>query len=376
LRLLITVVIAVAVVAALAWALDIGGRHYRRQTVAGLRQANNIRGLESKLKHGDILARADAVDALMPEGEKAFAAIRSALSDRSDVVRERAAGALGQIGDPAAVPDLIATLNGPVRDPARDQYVRVAAVRALARLGGDDAINAIITTMKDGNAEDWVRREAVDAAAATGDKRLAPALREAMRDRIPQIRSVAAHSYASVAGKEAVPVLIDLLRTEKDPYVRRTAVQMLAQLNDPRAVPALTNSLKDSEPAVVLAAAEALVSVGGPKGVDVLVTALQAPIELERLAAATVLANRLDPRAVPTLQALLRSQERLRRNSALISLGKMGRLARPAAPAIRKALKDKEPQVRETAKNTLALVQGGAAAPAAPASPPTGGMPQ
>ena len=79
---------------------------------------------------------------------RAVEPLTAALRDEDHSVRERAAEALGKLGDARAVPSLIAALKdeGVVemsRDYDMDTYVRDRAAGALRRIGGPEAERAL-----------------------------------------------------------------------------------------------------------------------------------------------------------------------------------------------------------------------------------------
>jgi HEAT repeat protein len=84
-----------------------------------------------------------AVEALVKIGLPALHALVQMLSDKDWQVRREAAWALGEIGDPKAVPFLIRSL----RD--KDKYVRRAAAWALGKIGDPQVVPALIDVLKD-----------------------------------------------------------------------------------------------------------------------------------------------------------------------------------------------------------------------------------
>ena len=147
--------------------------------------------------------------------------------------------------------------------------------------------------------------------------------------RVPD-RSVVSCLLATLALLDATPVagqggrmLADWQRDLRDPSptIRAGAAQALAAF-DQRAVPALTGALGDSEYKVRVSAAEALVKIGpGP--------------------------------VVPSMIEALKSPDVATRANAAVVLGAFGPPAKPAVPALARALKDANPRVRELAGQAL-----------------------
>ena len=148
------------------------------------------------------------------------------LSDECPYVREAAAYALGNIGDPRAVEPLIEAL--------RDEYwgVRKAAAVALGIIGDQRAVEPLIQALRD---EYWYVRE----AAAEALEKIEP------------------EWYKTEAAKKQVPEFINALM-DKDSGVRKAAAYALGNIGDQRAVEPLIRTLRDEYWYVREAAAEAL----------------------------------------------------------------------------------------------------------------------
>jgi HEAT repeat protein len=111
----------------------------------------------------------------------------------------------------------------------------------------------------------------VAGPAAAGDSRDdVPALLKELKSKNPKTRMAAAEelghrgSVRAADVKEAVPVLFQLLKNEKNAGARRALVLALGKM-DPdveTAVPAFTAALKDKDPGVRVAAATSLARLG------------------------------------------------------------------------------------------------------------------
>ena len=110
----------------------------------------------------------------------AFDPAVTALDDEREMVRMRAAQALGRIGDRRAIPRLIPLLDDPLWD------VRYAAADALVALGGSSV--APLRAAFDG-ATPRARRYIVEALAKLGDRAALPLGRVAWRDADPMVRT-------------------------------------------------------------------------------------------------------------------------------------------------------------------------------------------
>jgi hypothetical protein len=106
-------------------------------------------------------------------------------------VRQGAATALGQIGDPEAVPHLITALSD------SDDSVRQGAATALGRIGDPEAVPHLITALSD--SDDSVRQGAATALGRIGDPEAVPHLITALSDSNDSVRQGAATALGQLA---------------------------------------------------------------------------------------------------------------------------------------------------------------------------------
>jgi HEAT repeat protein len=136
------------------------------------------------LEDPDSLVRAMAVEGLGNAGGGVIETLDAAAADEEGPVREAAATAYGELGDPAAVDWL---LDRARRDD--DRLVREAAVAALGAIGDDRAVSTLLELVADGPPR--VRRRAVVALTVFDDPDIEPAIRRAAGDRNPGVREAA-----------------------------------------------------------------------------------------------------------------------------------------------------------------------------------------
>src|SRR5262249_13701580 len=146
--------------------------------------------------------------------------------------------------------------------------VRRRAVAALVGVGPEagPAVGWLVIALKDDDAT--VRRRAAEAVGwlESDEKGIAPALAEPVRrgpDRAA--RAAAGQALRRVAKPGAIHELSEM-RSDKDPFVRATALTELAR-KFPHKVVAdlLVEALKDPDAVVRTAAAEALGRIGLPQ---------------------------------------------------------------------------------------------------------------
>lgn len=110
-----------------------------------------------------------------------------ALGDKDSIVRQVAAEALGEIGDPMAIEPLVKAL--------KSEDGNVYAAVALAEIG-EPALDALIKALED--RDENVRRVAAFGLGRTGDERAVKPLKLHLRDPDPNVR---------VAAKEALEMI-------------------------------------------------------------------------------------------------------------------------------------------------------------------------
>ncbi len=155
------------------------------------------------------------------EARPAAPAMVGNLRDSDKNVRRITAWALGQVGTKS--PQAAAGMAGLLADP--DIQVRLAAAMGLEGLGPDaaGAVPALIKALKDKDSD--VRKRAVRALGAVGPAaaEAAPALVEALREAEADVRVEAEFALGRI-GPRAVPPLVEALRGKNPPKLTVTGV--------------------------------------------------------------------------------------------------------------------------------------------------------
>ncbi len=200
-----------------------------------------------------------------------------------------------------------------------DPEERREAAIDLGRLGGD-AVPMLFRAIED---PDWrVRKTAVEALVSVGGVRVIDGLFQALSaSDNAGARNSAIEALVQI-GSPAVGSLLRAIETP-DPDVRKFVVDILGEIKDPRAVPALCNRLADDDENIRVASAEALGKIRDPRAVDVLLACLaRSDYGWLHYAAAEALGAIGDKRALgPLLSALSSSSLR---EPVLESLGRIG----------------------------------------------------
>ena len=295
-----------------------------------------VEPLIAALKDPNTDVRYTAVEALGKiKDPRAFQPLMAALNDsKGEVGKVRAATvlALGEINDPRAFEPLMAALND------SEGEVRAAVVQTLRKNGKikDLALQLLIKHMDD----PWVSKEIIPAVADFGSSAVEPLL-ATLRPEF-SIRDYAIAALVRI-GRPGVGLMVTAL---KDPNknVRRSVIEALGKINDPRAIEPLIFALKDSDSEVRILAAEALGNI------------LNFTAYMNMLAS-----TKEDSPTVPVVAALKNANPYLR----LGAVDALGRLREPDSKTIDAmaiALKDADWRVRVIAAWALGHTTPGTAA--------------
>ena len=168
--------------------------------------------------------RDEAVVALKGLGQASLLPLLESLKDSDWRVRLRATEALGELGLPGAIPDLIDVLT---KDP--DTAIRQDSARALGKIGDAQAVDALIQASEDERLRTWI----IEALGKIGDRR-------ALRFLLSCVKTLNPGDYEG-----RVPVCEDD-RYEHQLAPVEEAIRSLARLQAPEAIPVLINALQST----------------------------------------------------------------------------------------------------------------------------------
>ena len=283
-----------------------------------------------------------------------------------------AARGLGDLRNSSAVRILT-----PLLDPAtHDPRVVVAAVRALARIGGE-APKALVDLLARPTLDPSVRLEVV---AALGALKAAPAL-DRIVDRVadpwPAMRAAAIRALAHIDPETFVLVLSGL---PPDPQwrVRAAVASALGELDGQTAAPRLATLLDDADRRVVPAALDTLVRLRAPSAAETLLARLRDEDPVVRAAAARGLGVLKPAGGAAALAAAYRAAADdptyAARAAALSALAAYGPAT--ALPTVKAAFADRDWAVRVRAAALAAELDPSGSYPdairPAPGGPPPG----
>jgi HEAT repeat protein len=205
--------------------------------------------------------RANAAEVLGMSGAKrGVPQLKFLLVDPDADVRRTAARSLGLIGDPAAVTDLLRTLD-------RESVPLNTITMAILRIGAP-AVGPLIDGCRDGGPR--VRAVCAELLGLNGTMAAVPALTEALRgDDLLEVRIRAARALGKIGAPSSVDVLADVMRRDEPAPLRAVAARALGSIGGVRTISVLRDALDAPEHMVATNAAHALAS-GGASARDTL----------------------------------------------------------------------------------------------------------
>jgi HEAT repeat protein len=250
----------------------------------------------------DFAARVEVISTLReyyPEASGAAEIFRDGLDDPSEMVQRAAVFGSQAARDPKAVPKLVdiamnATELAAV--PAADEAlatigteeavdalvnmlepqqtedgevkptdpVRAAAARALARIKNPKSIEPLRKALDDPYVP--LRIGAMSALTALENTKSAPIIAKQLSHEVPRVRRYALRSLRQLGNPEVADRVAKTMREDEEPVVRATAVPTLADLIGEKAIPMLEEQASDPEPQVRLEIAGSLAGLGKPAG--------------------------------------------------------------------------------------------------------------
>ena len=249
-----------------------------------------------------------------------------------------------------------------------DVKLRVAAIRALAQIGGRAAVDSLLTLAADTGPANAIALEAITALGTIGDGRAFDVLLDRLTDRSPAIRA-AALGAAARADEEGFLLVLSGLGRDADWSVRVALAGVLATLPAARVTAAIEDLVADADLRVRGPALEALARVKAPSLTTRLYEALAAPDFVVRATAARLVGETKPEGGVPRLVAAYERGDsdatyggRMAALQALVAYG-----GDDARATLKRALADREWPVRMRAAAWLRAMGETGAGPDRPA---------
>ncbi len=311
------------------------------------------------VESGDVPRTVRMIDAAAagrrPGAAKAFAL---AFDSENVWIRRAALRGIAVVGGGRLVEALVAALEDPGALVRLDACI-LAGLLGPAPPGTSDVppdrarlVEALVNTLSDDRR--GVRAEAARALGRLGAASACADLSvTASRDRDRAVRAAAVEALGRTGGEDAPSAVREALEQDDD-RVRAAAARALGVLGGALAAEALEPALKDVSRTVRRAAAGALALVGTDEAVGALTRALSLRDEDIRADAARALGGIGSVRAREALRAALRRHERELRRVAAQALGHLGDGA--AVDGIMRLIRDSDPEVRAAAVEALGRI--------------------
>lgn len=296
--------------------------------------------------------RLNAAITLSKIGLGAIKPVSKLLNSEDDDTRFYAIWTIGWIGPDAkeTAPTIIKLMND------KNEGIRRKAAFALGRLAGDPdrTIEVLVNAFKDESGE--VRQAAGEALARFGTAAV-PSLIDLLKSEKNEARMQAATSLGEIGSdaKDAVPALKNLYLSKESPAPYHYA-PILAKLGK-AGLPALEAGFRDARPDLRQSASQAIQQMGA-EGVPVLVDALgDKNVDVRRQAAQTLLPMRVgDKSVVIALAFALADEDDQVKQFSISALQQLGIQAKLAAPKVKDAMTDMNPNVRMQAYQFLSQI--------------------
>lgn len=334
------------------WARRAADRNRLDEKLEALRELRRLPGdrraalpaLEEVLRQAP-RARAEAAVVLGEIGDPAaapalVAAIEPGSSDRETLEANRAiAGALGILRARAAVPVLQQLAGSP------DPFTQVAAVDALGAVGDAAAVDTLVGVATAEGVEPFTRKKALLALGRIGDPRAAPAVLQLLFAEHEGLSFFPEAAFAAaLIGRPMAAPLLAVLDGKDESFaawarqhglprgaVAARAAQLLGDVGGAEAVPVLVARLDDRDPdhrlslLVKVLAAESLGRLRAREAVKPIGELLLRERDPEaRVRFADALARIGDPAGLPALRAAAIAGDWEAREGALAGLSRLG----------------------------------------------------
>ncbi|MDQ3171436.1 MAG: HEAT repeat domain-containing protein, partial [Acidobacteriota bacterium] len=186
-----------------------------------------------------------------------------------------------------------ALVTAAAEDASKDTRVRIAAVRALGRLGGSESAATLLKVLATPKLDDNLRLETVTAIAATGDAAAAQPLLDLLADEWPVMRAAALGAVARL-DPETFTIVLSSLAPDADWSVRAALARVLGTLPAELSAPRLADLWADEDRRVRGPALGAAVEAKLPDAETWIKEALESTDQGQRSAGASAL-GRLKP---------------------------------------------------------------------------------
>jgi HEAT repeat protein/class 3 adenylate cyclase len=222
---------------------------------------------------------------------------------------------LGKLGGDTASNALISALRND------DWRVRINAVRSLGKMKSIKSVDSLIEILNEKDPQ--MKNSALDALSEIGDTRAALPALALLKDEDLIIRQKAIDLINQVGDSQIIPQVLELMRDSDDVNTRRSAIEIVNKMKDPKTGEALVRAMKDSDWWVRNIAIDALVEIKGENIIRILIAMLNDSDENIRRSAVEFFNEVSDSSAVEPLIELLKDKDWWVREKAVSALGRL-----------------------------------------------------
>src|SRR5579863_7811609 len=276
----------------------------------------SIPELIGRLQGKDAIARVHIINTLARfSTPEVQTALQGLLRDPNKLIRSATLSALLRTNGPIDIERVCACL----RDAEIDVVNR--AIDLVIKANNPDTIRYLIAVLKDENEN--ARRAAVEVLNEIGDAKSVKDLLEALKDSDWWVRSRAADALGKIGGPKVIDAVLQLVR-DKDDDIRRAAIEILNQTKDERAIESLIQATRDRDWWVSERAVDALAEIGSKRAVPRLMEMLHTPASGKATPIVVRALGKLgDGKLVDTLLPLISRPEREIRIEAIQALARV-----------------------------------------------------
>ena len=307
----------------------------------------------------------DRDDIIIDVNPAAVDLLISSLNEKDAAVRSQAAWALGDIGEQKSGDlnrKIVIALNTVMKDTNPD--VRVTAVSALAKIGGDEVVRVIINSIKDGTSaledEDVrVRREAARALIRLKAEDGVRGLIESLNDHDYLVQKYAILALGAIGREEAIEPLKKTFSSGGS-ILKPEIISALARIGKKEAIPFIVSALLDSDPPTKGEACLALGHLEASEDMDSLLASLKdGHFYVRRSAVWSIGKLRTNTdKSIHELISMLEDGDASVRLQTCITLAELK--TEPALKPLEKRLADDDKFVRRSAARAMVDIGGSA----------------
>lgn len=222
------------------------------------------------------------------------------LNETDETLIEEAITAVGKIGDPSASSAVASFLN------SENTKLKLAAVYALADMGGPSAIKKLCETLNGASTTDLV---VIETLAQLQDRQCLETLSELLSSRYVDLRNAAIDRLIDI-GPKAIPFVAQYLKSDDDDTVINS-LNILGNIGDITALPAIAKVIynEPKNPNVRFAVYEAMERLPSAKSAISLAHGLTDPVSHVSMAAAKAIDKNLSTVLVAGLRNMIEARD-------------------------------------------------------------------